>query len=67
VHISTKYMIMLSCTRLHVYIRASLVMYVYSRRLPTIIIVEFGETIKNPAYCILQTEYSGCLDISAHA
>jgi len=30
-------------------------------------IVEFGETIKNPAYRILQTEYSGCLDISAHA
>jgi len=30
-------------------------------------VVEFGETIKNPAYRILQTEYSGCLDISAHA
>ena len=30
-------------------------------------IVEFGEAIKNPAYRILQTEYSGCLDISAHA
>ena len=36
VHISTKYTIMLSCTRLHVYIRASLIMYVRSRRLPTI-------------------------------
>ena len=35
-HISAKYTIMLSCTRLHVYIRASLVMYVCSRRLPTI-------------------------------
>jgi len=31
------------------------------------IIVEFGETIKNPAYRILQTEYSGCLDINVHA
>jgi len=31
-----KYMIMLSCTRLYVYIRASLVMYVRSRCLPTI-------------------------------
>jgi len=30
-------------------------------------IMEFGEAIKNPAYRILQTEYSGCLDISAHA
>ena len=30
-------------------------------------VVEFGETIKNPAYRIPQTEYSGCLDISAHA
>jgi len=30
-------------------------------------VVEFGEAIKNPAYRILQTEYSGCLDISAHA
>jgi len=29
--------------------------------------MEFGEAIKNPAYHILQTEYSGCLDISAHA
>ena len=29
--------------------------------------MEFGEAIKNPAYRILQTEYSGCLDISAHA
>jgi len=32
-----------------------------------IIIMEFGEAIKNPAYRIFQTEYSGCLDISAHA
>jgi len=31
------------------------------------IIMEFGEAIKNPAYRIFQTEYSGCLDISAHA
>ena len=31
------------------------------------IVVEFGEVIKNPAYRIPQTEYSGCLDISAHA
>ena len=31
VHISTKYTIILSCTRLHVYIRASLVMYMHSR------------------------------------
>ena len=30
-------------------------------------IMEFGEAIKNPAYRIFQTEYSGCLDISAHA
>jgi len=30
-------------------------------------VVEFGEAIKNPAYHIPQTEYSGCLDISAHA
>ena len=30
-------------------------------------VMEFGEAIKNPAYCIPQTEYSGCLDISAHA
>ena len=30
-------------------------------------IMEFGEAIKNPAYRIPQTEYSGCLDISAHA
>ena len=30
-------------------------------------VVEFGEAIKNPAYRIPQTEYSGCLDISAHA
>jgi len=30
-------------------------------------VMEFGEAIKNPAYRILQTEYSGCLDISAHA
>jgi len=29
--------------------------------------MEIGEAIKNPAYRILQTEYSGCLDISAHA
>ena len=26
-----------------------------------------GRPSKNPAYRILQTEYSGCLDISAHA
>jgi len=31
------------------------------------IIMEFGEAIENPAYRIFQTEYSGCLDISAHA
>jgi len=31
------------------------------------IIMEIGEAIKNPAYRIFQTEYSGCLDISAHA
>jgi len=31
------------------------------------VIMEFGEAIKNPAYRIFQTEYSGCLDISAHA
>jgi len=36
VYISAKYTIMLWCTRLHVYICASLVMYVRSRRLPTI-------------------------------
>ena len=30
-------------------------------------IIEIGEAIKNPAYRIFQTEYSGCLDISAHA
>ena len=30
-------------------------------------IMELGEAIKNPAYRIPQTEYSGCLDISAHA
>ena len=30
-------------------------------------IMEFGEATKNPAYRIFQTEYSGCLDISAHA
>ena len=29
--------------------------------------MEIGEAIKNPAYRILQTEYSGCLVISAHA
>jgi len=34
---------------------------------PDASVVEFGETIKNLAYRILQTEYSGCLDISAHA
>jgi len=39
--------------------------YCYSRECPTI--MEFGEAIKNPAYRIFQTEYSGCLDISAHA
>jgi len=32
-----------------------------------VVVVEFGEAIKNPAYHIPQTEYSGCLDISAHA
>jgi len=37
VHITAKYTIMLWCTRLHVYVRASLVMNVCSRRLPTII------------------------------
>jgi len=31
------------------------------------VIMEIGEAIKNPAYRIFQTEYSGCLDISAHA
>jgi len=31
------------------------------------IVVEFGEAIKNPAYRILQTGISGCLDSSAHA
>jgi len=30
-------------------------------------IMEIGEAIKNPAYRIFQTEYSGCLDISVHA
>ena len=30
-------------------------------------VVEFGEAIKNPAYRILQTDISGCLDSSAHA
>ena len=30
-------------------------------------IMEIGEAIKNPAYRIFQTEYSGCLDISTHA
>jgi len=34
--ISTKYTIVLSCTHLHVYIRTSLVMYMHSRRMPTI-------------------------------
>jgi len=29
--------------------------------------MEIGEAIKNPAYRIFQTEYSGCLDTSAHA
>jgi len=36
-------------------------------RRPIASIMEIGEAIKNPAYRILQTEYSGCLDISAHA
>jgi len=36
VHISAKYTIMSSCTHLHIYIHASLVMYMRSRRLPTI-------------------------------
>jgi len=36
VHISAKYMILLWCTRLHVYISTSLVMYLRSRRLPMI-------------------------------
>jgi len=36
VHISAKYTIMLWCTRLHVYVRTSLVMNVCSRCLPTI-------------------------------
>jgi len=36
VHISAKYTIILWCTRLHVYIRTSLVLNVCSRRLPTI-------------------------------
>ena len=31
------------------------------------IIMEIGEAIENLAYRIFQTEYSGCLDISAHA
>jgi len=39
--------------------------YSTTRKMTTV--VEFGEAIKNPAYRILQTEYSGCLDISAHA
>ena len=30
-------------------------------------IMEIGGAIKNPAYRIFQAEYSGCLDISAHA
>jgi len=30
-------------------------------------VMEFGVAIKNPAYRILQTEYSGCLDVTAHA
>jgi len=39
------------------------------RRIPNLsdTVVEFWEAIKNPAYRIPQTEYSGCLDISAHA
>jgi len=38
-----------------------------SRYLCNDFIMEIGEAIKNPAYRIFQTEYSGCLDISAHA
>jgi len=37
VHISAKYTIMLWCTRLHVYIRTSLIMYVRTRRMLTIL------------------------------
>ena len=27
----------------------------------------WGDHLKNPVYRIFQTEYSGCLDVSAHA
>jgi len=49
---------------LYVRIRMSLSVL---RNILCAIIMEFGEAIKNPAYRIFQTEYSGCLDISAHA
>ena len=42
VYISTKYTIMLWCTRLHVYISTSLVMYLRSRRLPNDVIDNDG-------------------------
>jgi len=32
-----------------------------------LVLWNLGSTIKNPVYRILQTDISGCLDISAHA
>jgi len=54
VHISAKYTIicyMLSCTRLHVYIRASLVMFVRSRRLPTIMTSSTFVAVRRAVAC----------------
>jgi len=51
VHISTKYTIMLSFTRLHVYIHASLVLYMHSRRLPTIMTSSALITVRRAVAC----------------
>jgi len=35
--------------------------------LTLVLLWNLGRPSKNPAYRIFQTEYSGCIDISAHA
>jgi len=59
VHISSKNTIMLSCRRPHVYICASLVMYMYmhSRRLPTMVLSRHAQSavacVENPSETVL--------------
>jgi len=66
VHISAKYTIMLWCTRLHVYISTSLIMYLHSRRLLMIMTSSITTDVVWLAYFCAEKFIWNGVDIFVH-